>query len=113
MSALGEPRLVDPGITTYAPDVLSDYYRSAGAHNTVLVDGCGPDRATTPFPLRDRRDVTVNAGIRATPRGLDGVDEPAAAAPLPLPRSSKPTLMARLTDVVRQYSLLCKASRQL
>jgi hypothetical protein len=43
--AFGEPRLVDPGITKYAPDVLTDYYRSALAHNQLLIDGHGPDRA--------------------------------------------------------------------
>jgi hypothetical protein len=52
VTALGVPRLVDPGITTYAPDALSDYYRSARAHNTILVDGTGPDRATLPFHQR-------------------------------------------------------------
>lgn len=43
--ASGEPRLVDPGVTKYAPDILTDYYRSAGAHNQLLIDGHGPNRA--------------------------------------------------------------------
>jgi len=45
VAASGESRLVDPGITKYAPDVLTDYYRSAGAHNQLLIDGRSPDRA--------------------------------------------------------------------
>ena len=43
--ALGAPRLVDPGITKYTPDVLTDYYRSARAHNQLLIDGHSPERA--------------------------------------------------------------------
>ena len=45
VAASGEPTLVDPGITRYAPDVLTDYYRSANAHNQLLIDGHGPVRA--------------------------------------------------------------------
>ncbi len=49
VTALGMPRLVDPGITTYAPDPVSDYYRSPSAHNMLLIDGRGPDRIGIPF----------------------------------------------------------------
>ncbi len=52
VTAWGVPRLVDPGITTYAPDVLSEYYRAARAHNTLLIDDCGPNRAGMPFLQR-------------------------------------------------------------
>ena len=52
VTALGSSRLIDPGITTYAPDPLSDYYRSATAHNTVLVEGMEPHRASEPFRQR-------------------------------------------------------------
>jgi hypothetical protein len=45
IAAFGQPRLVDPGITKYAPDALTDYYRSAAAHNVLLIDGHGPNRA--------------------------------------------------------------------
>ncbi|MGO9121651.1 MAG: alginate lyase family protein [Desulfomonilaceae bacterium] len=44
IAALGRPRLVDPGVTKYAPNTLTDYYRSAAAHNVLLIDGCGPNR---------------------------------------------------------------------
>ncbi|MGB6068663.1 MAG: alginate lyase family protein [Desulfomonilaceae bacterium] len=49
VTALGVPRLVDPGITTYAPDKLTQYYRSSAAHNVILIDNCGPDRSTLRF----------------------------------------------------------------
>lgn len=52
VSAYGFPRLVDPGVTTYAPDPLTDYYRSPQAHNIVLVDGEGPQREQLPFQKR-------------------------------------------------------------
>ncbi len=45
VSAAGRPVLVDPGITGYAPGPLTDYYRSAAAHNMILIDGKGPLRA--------------------------------------------------------------------
>jgi hypothetical protein len=54
VSALGKPRLVDPGITTYAPDRLTEQYRSAFAHNTILVDGGGPDLSRMDFRRRTR-----------------------------------------------------------
>lgn len=54
VTTLGRPRLVDPGITTYAPDLLSDYYRSAAAHNMLLIDGREPDRAGISFPDKIR-----------------------------------------------------------
>ena len=49
VAAAGKPRLVDPGITQYSPDVLTDYYRSAAAHNMLLIDGGGPKRTGMPF----------------------------------------------------------------
>lgn len=52
VTALGIPRLVDPGITMYAPDTLTDHYRSAAAHTMVLVDGVGPGRSTREFHER-------------------------------------------------------------
>ncbi|MEW6351798.1 MAG: heparinase II/III family protein [Thermodesulfobacteriota bacterium] len=45
VAALGVSRLVDPGISTYSPDPLTDHYRSAAAHNTILIDGKGPERS--------------------------------------------------------------------
>lgn len=54
VSAYGRPRLVDPGITAYAPDPLTAHYRSAGAHNTILIDGKGVDGAGFGFPERVR-----------------------------------------------------------
>ena len=49
IAALGRPRLVDPGVTKYAPNTLTDYYRSAVAHNVLLIDGHGPNRAGIPW----------------------------------------------------------------
>ena len=40
--AHGIPCLIDPGITSYAPGPMTDYYRSAAAHNMLLLDGKGP-----------------------------------------------------------------------
>ncbi len=54
VTALGVPRMVDPGITTYAPDKLTQYYRSPAAHNQVLIDNKGPDRSTLVFRERIR-----------------------------------------------------------
>jgi hypothetical protein len=42
IGALGNMWLLDPGVTTYAPHELTDYYRSSEAHNTILIDGMGP-----------------------------------------------------------------------
>ncbi|MCX5862792.1 MAG: heparinase II/III family protein [Deltaproteobacteria bacterium] len=44
VAAFGLQRLVDPGITSYAPDILTEHYRSAAGHNTLLLDGKGPIR---------------------------------------------------------------------
>ncbi|MCA1959987.1 MAG: heparinase II/III family protein [Desulfomonile sp.] len=52
VTALGVPRILDPGITMYAPDPLTDHYRSPEAHSMLLVDGRGPERWISPF--RDR-----------------------------------------------------------
>jgi hypothetical protein len=41
LSGNGDPLLVDPGITGYEPTPLTGWYRSAGAHNNILVDGLG------------------------------------------------------------------------
>ncbi|MEJ2717663.1 MAG: alginate lyase family protein, partial [Deltaproteobacteria bacterium] len=54
VTALGIPRLADPGITTYAPDKLTDHYRSPDAHSMILIDGKGPERAGLPFLERIR-----------------------------------------------------------
>jgi hypothetical protein len=52
--ALGAPRLVDPGIATYAPDRLTEHYRSAAAHNTILVNGKGRDLSRMSFEEKTR-----------------------------------------------------------
>ncbi|MCX5816215.1 MAG: heparinase II/III family protein [Proteobacteria bacterium] len=46
--------LADPGITTYAPTPLTGYYRSAVAHNMILIDGKGPERSQLAFQERVR-----------------------------------------------------------
>jgi hypothetical protein len=52
VTAFGQPRLVDPGITTYAPDPLTEHYRTASAHNTVLINGKGLDDSQITFAGR-------------------------------------------------------------
>jgi hypothetical protein len=54
VTALGKPRLLDPGITTYAPDRLTQHYRSAPAHNTILVNGRGRDLSCLSFMEKTR-----------------------------------------------------------
>lgn len=54
VTALGIPRLVDPGISTYAPGAMTDYYRSAAAHNVILIDGKGPQRSALPYREKTR-----------------------------------------------------------
>ncbi|MBM3299771.1 MAG: heparinase II/III-family protein, partial [Deltaproteobacteria bacterium] len=54
VTAVGKPRLVDPGITSYAPDRLTDHYRSALAHNTIVVGRKGLDLARLDFAQRIR-----------------------------------------------------------
>ncbi|MBM4328407.1 MAG: hypothetical protein FJ118_14740 [Deltaproteobacteria bacterium] len=84
VTALGIPRLVDPGIATYAPGRLTDYYRSAAAHNTILVDGKGPNYSKLSFqkriepPGRDfswsasEEALTVTGVFRGPWKRLDG-----------------------------------------
>jgi hypothetical protein len=52
VAAMGGPQLVDPGITTYAPGPLTDYYRSSASHNNVLIDGRGPSYSRMLFDER-------------------------------------------------------------
>lgn len=54
VSAFGRPVLVDPGVTRYAPDPLSDHYRSALAHNAILLDGKRLDRTRSTMLDRTR-----------------------------------------------------------
>lgn len=54
LTALGLPRLVDPGVTSYAPDPLTDCYRSTGSHNSILIDGKGASRTSLSFSRRTR-----------------------------------------------------------
>ncbi len=52
IAAGGAACLVDPGISRYAPGLLTDYYRSAAAHNMPLPDGAAPDYASLNFSQR-------------------------------------------------------------
>ncbi|MFZ5865795.1 MAG: alginate lyase family protein [Thermodesulfobacteriota bacterium] len=84
VTAFGIPRLVDPGITAYAPGPWTDYYRSAAAHNTILVDGKGPDYSKLSFQKRieppgedfswsaSEETLTVAGVFRGPWKGLDG-----------------------------------------
>lgn len=63
----GVPRLIDPGITGYAPDALTDWHRSAAAHNCILVDGKGLRPDTLQYaeriePSRDRMHIWEQEG---------------------------------------------------
>ena len=46
--------LVDPGITAYAPTPLTEHYRSARSHNTILLEENAPRRITAGFAERTR-----------------------------------------------------------
>ncbi len=64
LTALGVPRLIDPGITTYGPSQFTNHYRGAKAHNTILIDGKGPNRSSMSFAERiqpARREVSYQA----------------------------------------------------
>lgn len=78
VTALGRPRLVDPGVTSYAPDPLTDHYRSARSHNTILINGKGPVRARMNYRERilsaggrfswlGRQDLEVAQGVYLGP----------------------------------------------
>ncbi len=54
LSGNGDPLLVDPGITNYRPTPLTGWYRSADAHNNILVDGLGLRQEGTSFQERTR-----------------------------------------------------------
>lgn len=64
VTALGSPILVDPGITTYGPGPLTDHYRSATAHNTILIDGKGPALSRMSFEERVEPAGTRLTGSR-------------------------------------------------
>jgi hypothetical protein len=82
LHAMGRSWLVDPGIASYAPGELTDYYRSAKAHNTILIDDREPRPDLQDFRERTRsgrentfslcgEDVHVAAGIYRGPWGGD------------------------------------------
>ncbi|MGC9029050.1 MAG: alginate lyase family protein [Desulfomonilaceae bacterium] len=62
LHAMGRNWLVDPGIASYAPGESTDYYRSAEAHNTVLIDGYEPrpDRQHFRERIRSGRQNTFS-----------------------------------------------------
>lgn len=84
ITALGRTRLVDPGVTKYAPNTLTDYYRSAAAHNVLLIDGHGPNRAGITWEKKIApagpdfswwSDASLKA-VRGVSRGIwEGIDE--------------------------------------
>lgn len=64
ITAWGRPILVDPGITSYGPDALTDHYRSRPAHNTIFPKE-GFLRSKAPFGARVRpagSDLSKEAG---------------------------------------------------
>jgi hypothetical protein len=55
-------------------DPLTDYYRSAQAHNTVLVDGKGPERVSLPFAERVRpQDLIFAVSTRGEIQAATGM----------------------------------------
>ena len=62
LHALGRNWLVDPGITSYAPYESTQYYRSAGAHNIILIDGSEPipDQVNFSKRIRSGRENTFS-----------------------------------------------------
>lgn len=69
----GVPRLADPGISTYAPGEITDYYRSAAAHNMILLDNKGPD-SSPDFYLPDPKDKKDSCFGNSLGRAAGSVD---------------------------------------
>jgi hypothetical protein len=72
----GASWLVDPGITRYAPNILTSSYRSALAHNVVLVGGIEPQRMGLPIlerikPSRESVRFHEGDGFVAVSGGFD------------------------------------------
>ncbi|AFM27165.1 heparinase II/III family protein [Desulfomonile tiedjei] len=64
ITAWGRPILVDPGITSYGPEALTEHYRSGPAHNAILPKK-GFLRSKAPFETRVRpagRNLSTEAG---------------------------------------------------
>ena len=54
-TVFGQPCLVDPGTFCYTMDSRwRDYFRSAAAHSTLIVDGQSPARPAGPFSWQER-----------------------------------------------------------
>ncbi|MEQ8222063.1 MAG: heparinase II/III family protein [Candidatus Eremiobacterota bacterium] len=58
----GIKRFADPGITSYEPGLLTDYYRSASAHNTILINGRGPDSVSFKDMIKSGADGIFGDG---------------------------------------------------
>jgi hypothetical protein len=64
ITAYGRPILVDPGITSYGPDALTEHYRSGPAHNAIFPKA-GFLRSKAPFKTRVKpagSDLSAEAG---------------------------------------------------
>ncbi len=90
LTASGLPRLVDPGITAYAPGPLTDYYRSADAHNMLLID---------------RKEPSIEDS------GLDARIDPACAT-IVVRRTRDPVILsASSRDRVPEFPDACRRTR--
>lgn len=51
--------LIDPGVTKYAPGILTSGYRSALSHNVAVIDGIEPNRMSRPIleRIKSSRDT--------------------------------------------------------
>ena len=85
VTVFGRPVLVDPGVTAYAPGELTDYYRSAEAHNAILINGEGAGASKAPFreriePARNRiayqkqGKLNILTGLIRGPWGRHGLE---------------------------------------
>jgi hypothetical protein len=57
LAAYGTLFVVDPAIASYQHEPWTDFYRSAAAHNTVMVDGQGQNRTRTQTKPQQCRSV--------------------------------------------------------
>ncbi|MBI5521384.1 MAG: heparinase II/III family protein [Desulfarculus sp.] len=65
----GGPRVVDPGISSYAPSPLTTLYRGAGAHSQPLLDGLGASPGPGAIALHRWPGLQLAIAQAATPGG--------------------------------------------
>jgi hypothetical protein len=102
VTAFGRSVLADPGITTYSPDKLTEYYRSAPAHTMVTVDGSGPTRSKEDFVQR-----TIAPANTPVWESNDLAEIATGAVQIHLPKTSESCVSVRTVVFVgREYWLI-------